>query len=166
MSSAGNRQIVVSELPTGTLEPRHFSLGRSEVPEPADGEVLCRTILLSIDPANRAWMQGATYTAPVRQGDVMHGFTLAQVVRSRAAGIPEGSIVECMSGWQDYAVHPAGAVTPVRPRGPLTHHLSALAITGLTAYFGMLEVGRPASGAGAACRSASGGSAVATASSG
>jgi hypothetical protein len=141
-----NRQIVVSELPTGALRPDAFAMREADVPEPGEGEVLCRTVLLSIDPANRAWMQGATYTAPVLQGDVMHGFTIAQVVASRAPGISEGDLVECSSGWQDYAVHPARAVTPFRARGPLTHHMSVLGITGLTAYFGLLDVGQPSSG--------------------
>jgi NADPH-dependent curcumin reductase CurA len=145
-ASSVNRQIVISELPSGRLEAGAFTMQEGEVPEPGEGEVLCRTVLLSIDPANRAWMQGATYTAPVLAGDVMHGFTLAQVVASHAPGIEEGAIVECSSGWQDYAVHAAKDVSPVKVRGPLTQHLSVLGITGLTAYFGLLDVGRPEEG--------------------
>ena len=141
-----NRQIIVAELPDGPLEERHFRAQEAPVPEPGDGEVLCRTLLLSIDPANRAWMQGATYTAPVLQGDVMHGFTLAEVVASNAESVAVGDIVECNSGWQDYAVHRAAGLRKVDRRFPLSHHLSVLGITGLTAYFGLLDLGRPEPG--------------------
>ena len=141
-----NRQIVVTELPEDRLEQRHFAAREAARPEPGDGEVLTRTLLLSLDPANRAWMQGATYRAPVRAGEVMAGFTLAEVVDSRDPRLSPGQIVECENGWQEYACHPARHVTPIAPRAALTHHLSVLGITGLTAYFGMLEVGRPAPG--------------------
>ena len=112
MSDATNRQWIVVELPKGPLEERHFELRESPMPEPGAGEVLTRTILLSLDPANRAWMQGATYTAPVLAGDVMHGFTLSEVVKSSDPGFSEGDIVEGSSGWQDYAVHPAKVLRP------------------------------------------------------
>ena len=141
-----NRQILVKELPRGHLEERHFELREADRPEPAPGEVLTRTLLLSLDPANRAWMQGATYRAPVRAGEVMAGFTLAEIVESRDPGIEVGAIVESENGWQEYAVQPGAAVRTFVPRAALPHHLSVLGITGLTAYFGLLEVGRPRPG--------------------
>src|SRR5918994_3201007 len=147
MSAPGtNRQIIVSQLPDGALAEEHFALQEADVPEPGDGEVLCRTLLLSIDPANRAWMHGATYTAPVLQGDVMHGFTLAEVVESRDDDFSPGDVVECNSGWQDYAVHRGSSLTKVALHGPLSHSMSVLGITGLTAYFGLLDIGRPQPG--------------------
>lgn len=143
---SANRQIVVAELPKGHLGEEHFRLQEAAVPEPGPDEVLCRTVLLSIDAANRAWMQGATYTAPVEQGDVMHGFTIARVEASNHAGFAPGDLVECNSGWQDYAVQPGTAVDKLEQRGPLSHHMSVLGITGLTAYFGLLDVGAAKAG--------------------
>lgn len=147
MSATGtNRQIVVTQLPDGPLAEEHFTAGEAPIPEPGAGEVLCRTLLLSIDPANRAWMQGATYTAPVRQGDVMHGFTLAEVVASNVDDIAPGDIVESMNGWQEYAVQRGSTITRFEPRASLTNHMSVLGITGLTAYFGLLDIGQPKPG--------------------
>jgi NADPH-dependent curcumin reductase CurA len=143
---AKNRQILVKELPEGPLEERHFELREAPIPTPAAGEVLTRTLYLSLDPANRAWMRGATYRAPVAAGDVMAGFTVAEVVDSRAPDFRPGELVECQSGWQEHAVHPVGALTRLERRGPLSHHLSVLGVTGMTAYFGLLEVGRPRAG--------------------
>jgi len=143
---ANNRQILVKELPEGQLEERHFEMREVPIPTPGSGEVLTRVIYLSLDPANRAWMRGATYRAPVSAGQVMAGFTMAQVVESRDPSLEPGDIVECDGGWQEYAVHPAKVLGRLERRGPLSHHLSVLGGTGLTAYFGLLEVGRPREG--------------------
>ena len=141
-----NRQIVVRELPQGPLQEHHFELRQAARPQPEPGQVLTRTVLLSLDPANRAWMQGATYRAPVLPGEVMSGFTLAEVVKSTDPRFEAGQIVECENGWQEFACQPADALTPVRRRTALPHHMSVLGLTGLTAYFGLLEVGRPRPG--------------------
>ena len=141
-----NRQIVVKELPQGALQEHHFELRQAARPQPEPGQVLTRTVLLSLDPANRAWMQGATYRAPVLPGKVMSGFTLAEVVESTDPRFEAGQIVECENGWQEFACQPADALTPVRRRTALPHHMSVLGLTGLTAYFGLLEVGRPRPG--------------------
>jgi len=141
-----NHQVLIRELPTAELTVDAFALASGPVPEPAEGEVLCRTLLLSIDAANRAWMQGATYRGALHAGQVMDGFTLARVEESRADGISVGDIVECQNGWQDFAVHPARAVSPVEVMGELSHHLSVLGLSGLTAYHGLLAVGRPVAG--------------------
>ena len=141
-----NRQVVLTRLPEERLTEGHFELREAPVPEPAEGEVLTRTRLLSIDAANRAWMQGATYRDPITGGQVMAGFALAEVVASRDERFAPGDIVEADGGWQDYAVHRGRALNKVDVRGPLSHHLSVLGITGLTAYFGLLRVGRPATG--------------------
>jgi NADPH-dependent curcumin reductase CurA len=141
-----NNQIVLRELPGGQLSVDTFEQATGAVPSPAEGEVLCRTLLLSIDAANRAWMQGATYRGALSPGQVMDGFTLARVEESRADGLAVGEIVECQNGWQDYAVHPARAVAPLEVRGELSHHLGVLGLSGLTAYHGLLDVGRPRPG--------------------
>lgn len=146
MTDRINHQILLVERPSGRLEERHFKATEGAVLEPGPGEVLCRTVLLSIDPANRAWMRGRTYREQLGEGEVMAGFTLAEVVAENGSGIPVGAIVTCESGWQEYAVRPASAVRPLTVRGPLTHYMSVLGVTGLTAYCGLLEVGRPKAG--------------------
>src|SRR2546426_1903785 len=146
MTDRPNRQILLAERPSGKLQESHFKAVDGTIGEPGPGEVLVRTILLSIDPANRAWMQGRTYREQLGAGEVMAGFTLGEVVSANEASIPVGAIVACEAGWQEYAVLPANRVQPVTVRGPLTHHMSVLGVTGLTAYFGLLNVGRPVRG--------------------
>jgi NADPH-dependent curcumin reductase CurA len=138
-----NHQILLAELPDGALAEHHFRSATSPVADPGPGEVLVRTILLSIDPAARAWMAGRTYRSQLEPGTVMPGFAVAEVM---AGDLPAGTVVACDAGWQEYAVLPAAAVRPIQVRGELAHYLGALGITGLTAYFGLLEVGKPRSG--------------------
>ena len=90
MPSKTNRQIVVAELPSGPLLEKHFEHREAPMPKPGKGEVLTRTIHLSIDPANRAWMHGATYREAVKEGDVMHGGAVGQVVESDAPDLAPG----------------------------------------------------------------------------
>jgi NADPH-dependent curcumin reductase CurA len=146
MPDRPNRQILLAERPQGKLQESHFKAIDGTVGDPASGEVLVRTILLSIDPANRAWMQGRTYREQLGEGEVMAGFTLCEVVEANGAALKPGTIVACEAGWQEYAVLPAGTARPITVRGPLTHHMSVLGVTGLTAYFGMLNVGQPVKG--------------------
>lgn len=141
-----NRQIVLARLPEGRLTEDHFVVQEAPVPEPGDGEVLCRTLLLSIDAANRAWMQGATYRDPITGGQVMAGFTLAEVVASRHDGFSPGDVVEADNGWQDFGVQPGRSLRKLDVRVALSTHMSVLGVTGLTAYFGLLRVGRPLAG--------------------
>jgi NADPH-dependent curcumin reductase CurA len=118
---------------------------RTPLPEAGPGQLVCRTILASPDPINRMQKRGRTYRDGLRVGDVMAGFTTSEVVGGD--GEPAvGTIVSCQAGSQEYAVLPADSVVPIEVRGPLTHHMSVLGITGLTGYFGLLEVGRPQRG--------------------
>lgn len=143
---ATNRQIRLASLPTGKLGPEHFQLADAPLPQPADGEVLLKVLLISLDAANRAWMQGATYRAALGAGQVMAGGSLSEVLESRAPGFAPGDLVFADTGWQTHAVLPAKALTKQQPRGPLSHLLSVYGIAGLTAYFGLLQVGRPQPG--------------------
>ena len=140
-----NRQIRYVKRPTGMLGTDSFELSEGTVPQAGDGQVLVRNLLISIDPANRAWMQAATYRAQLNEGDVMAGYGLAEVVEGTSS-IPAGTVVGGDFGWQEYAAVPAADVEPLEITGELTHHLSILGITGLTAYFGLLSVGRPVAG--------------------
>jgi len=142
-----NRQVVLTSLPEGALSPEHFEMRDDAVPKPLPGELLCRTLLLSLDPANRAWMNGPTYRSQLSAGDVMSGYTLCEVIDANGTDVPEGAIVACDAGWQEFAAIAASEARVIR-RGsePLTHHLSILGITGLTAYFGLFDIGRPLPG--------------------
>ncbi len=146
MAQATNRQILLVEKPTGKLGPQHFKMSESAVPEPKDGEVLLRVLYISLDAANRAWMQGATYRSAVEANSVMAGGGLAEVVASKAAGFAPGDLVFGDTGWQDFAAVPAKHLVKVPRMEPLTHLLSVFGIAGLTAYFGLLNVGKPKSG--------------------
>jgi NADPH-dependent curcumin reductase CurA len=151
-----NRQIVLVEKPKEKLGREHFRLVEGEMPDPKEGEVLLRVRLISLDAANRAWMQGATYRAAVESGSVMAGGAIAEVVRSRASGFAAGDLVFADTGWQDYAALPAKTLRKVPPVEPMTHLLSVYGIAGLTAYFGLLSIGRPQPGETVAVSAAAG----------
>jgi NADPH-dependent curcumin reductase CurA len=146
MAEAVNRQILLVEKPTGKLAPTHFKLVTGKVPEPQDGEVLLRTRYISLDAANRAWMQGATYRSAVEANTVMAGGSISEVVSSKAAGFAAGDLVYADTGWQDFAALPANKLTKVPRVEPMTHLLSVFGVAGLTAYFGLLNCGRPQPG--------------------
>jgi NADPH-dependent curcumin reductase CurA len=141
-----NRQVVLRELPDGKLSTGNFELTSGPVPAPAQGQVLLRTLYVSLDAANRAWMQGATYRSAINAGDVMAGGALAEVVESRADGFSSGDLVFTDTGWQDYAVAPGEKLIRLPRIEPLTHLISVYGVAGLTAYFGLLECGRPKAG--------------------
>ncbi|CCE11856.1 putative conserved oxidoreductase, Zn-dependent and NAD(P)-binding [Bradyrhizobium sp. STM 3843] len=146
MSTTINRQILLIEKPSGKLGPEHFRMVEGAVPEPKDGEVLLRVRYISLDAANRAWMQGATYRAAVEANSVMAGGAVAEVVASKAPGLAVGDIVFGDTGWQDYAAVPARHLAKLPKIEPLTHLLSVYGVAGLTAYFGLLEIGKPKAG--------------------
>ncbi|PRZ41806.1 hypothetical protein CLV47_108165 [Antricoccus suffuscus] len=138
-----NRQILLSQMPTGTLTEDCFSQATVDVVAPGPGEVLCRTIYLSIDPAARAWMQAATYRSQLDAGQVMSGFTVAEVV---AGDLPTGTIVGGDGGWQQYFTRATSEVQVLDIRAALSHYAGPLGINGLTAYFGLLDIGKPVAG--------------------
>jgi NADPH-dependent curcumin reductase CurA len=142
-----NRQWILRDRPKNQLTESDFELRRAPIPDPGPGEALTRTLYISVDAANRAWMSPVrTYIDPVEPGGVMRSMTLGQVVRSNDAALAPGDIVEGMAGWQDFAVAPAKQLNRVEKRKPLSMILSGLGVTSLTAYFGLLEVGRPSAG--------------------
>jgi len=141
-----NRQFLIDHLPTGKLGPDVFKLSEGPMPVTKDGEVLLRTRYISLDAANRAWMWGATYRSAVKQGDVMAGGALAEVIESRATGFQAGDLVFADTGWQDYAALPASHLQKLGKAEPMTYLMSVYGIAGLTAYFGLLECGQPKAG--------------------
>ena len=143
---AVNHQVILAEKPQGKLALGNFRLAEAEVPNPGDGEVLVKARYVSLDAANRAWMQGVTYRSALSTGEVMAGGSLAEVIESRAAHLAPGDLVHAETGWQEYAAVPAKHLEKLPKLEPLTHLLSVYGVTGLTAYFGLLRVGDPKPG--------------------
>jgi hypothetical protein len=142
-----NRQIVLDRLPGGErLAPEHFALTSGERPTAGEGEVLLKTRYISLDAANRAWMQGATYRSALNSGQVMAGGALAEVVQSNVPHLKPGDLVFADTGWQDYAAVPGKRLEKLPDLQPETHLLSVYGVAGLTAYFGLLECGQPKAG--------------------
>lgn len=144
-----NRQFLIDHLPTGKLTPDVFKLSDGPMPSVGDGEVLVRARYISLDAANRAWMWGATYRAAVKQGEVMAGGAMAEVVESKAPGFAPGDLVWAETGWQDYAAIKAEHLEklgPAKAGQPITYLMNVYGIAGLTAYFGLLECGQPKAG--------------------
>jgi NADPH-dependent curcumin reductase CurA len=143
---AVNRQVILAEKPRGKLALDNFRMAEAEIPRPAEGEVLVKARYVSLDAANRAWMQGVTYRAALGEGEVMAGGSLAEVVESRSPNLAPGDLVHAETGWQEYAAVPAKHLEKLPKVEPLTHLLSVYGVTGLTAYLGLLRVGDPKPG--------------------
>lgn len=147
MAEATNRQILLVETPKGKLGSEHFKMTETTVPTLSDeGALLVRTHYISLDAANRAWMQGATYRDAVESGQVMAGGAIAEVIESKSSDFAAGDLVFADTGWQDYAVVPAKAAQKVPSMEPKTHLLSVYGVAGLTAYFGLLNCATPKAG--------------------
>jgi NADPH-dependent curcumin reductase CurA len=140
-----NTQILLESRPTGKLHAEHFAVREAEVPTPGEGQVLVRSVLLSLDAANRAWMQGATYKSAVEEGDVMHGYAIGEVM-SDGARFHKGDIVAGELGWQQFAAMNEKALQRCSNHRPLSHLHSVLGIAGKTAYHGLLNVAGIAAG--------------------
>ncbi|MFT7594355.1 MAG: NADPH-dependent curcumin reductase CurA [Paracoccaceae bacterium] len=141
-----NRQITVASLPKGELKPDHFRLDPVEMPVPAAGEVLLRTILMSIDAANRSWMQGATYRAAVNAGDAMPTYAVCEVMASNDPRVSVGDIVAAETVWADYVTCSGRKVQKLPDIRPVSHLMSVYGIAGKTAFHGLISVGRPIAG--------------------
>ena len=142
-----HQEVIIAELPTGDLETTHFALREAERPRAAAaGQVLVRTLLMSIDAANRAWMQGATYRDAVKAGDVMSTYAVGQVVDSGSGRFAAGDIVGLEGGWAEYVQVDEHRVMPLPDVRPLSNLLSVYGVAGKTAYHGLVGVGRPVAG--------------------
>ena len=143
------RVIRMAAHPAGALDDNDFEMVDAPVPEPADGEALVRTLYLSLDPAIRVWMNGVdTYVPGIQIGDAIRAGGLGEVVVSRSPEYREGDLVFGMMQWSDYFIARAGpdGMMTVPRQDPVTAYLSVLGVTGLTAYFGMLDVGQAKEG--------------------
>ena len=150
MEPGKNRQILLATRPVGMISESDFFHREVPIPTPKAGEFLVRNIYLSLDPTIRGWMNEAdTYLPAIQIGDVMRGSGVGVVIESHNPQYAVGDIVFGMIGWQDYFLGSASAAMPmmVLPKGvALTAALSVLGITGMTAYFGLLDIGQPKAG--------------------
>ena len=143
-----NHQFRLAARPVGLPKPGDWQYTEEPVPEPGDGEVLVKVLYLSLDPAMRGWMNDArSYIAPVDIGETMRAGGAGEVLVSNHPDFAPGDHVTGMLGVQEYAVAHGNAVTKVDASlAPLPTYLGTLGMPGLTAYFGLLDIGRPAEG--------------------
>ncbi len=158
------KRIVLASRPAGEPTAANFRLEETPVPSPGAGEVLLRTIWLSLDPYMRGRMSdGPSYAAPVPVGGVMEGEGVSEVIASNNPKFARGDIVAIRSGWQSHALSDGNGLRKVDPAAaPISTALGILGMPGMTAYTGLLEIGRPKAGETVVVAAASGavGSAV------
>lgn len=145
-----NRRFVLRERPSGRIGPGTFELSEQPVPEIGDGEALVRVDWISLDPTNRMWINDTpSYLPPVGIGEVMRAGGLGVVVASNNARYPVGQTVQGLTGWQEYVVvsdaMPLVPVDVAEGVSPSTY-LGALGMTGLTAWVGIRDIGKPRAG--------------------
>ena len=143
-----NHQIKLAARPVGLPKRSDWQFTETPLPEPRDGEVLARVLYLSLDPAMRGWMnEGKSYIAPVGIGEVMRAGAVGKVMASRHPGFAAGDHVSGLLGVQEYAALDAARLFKVDPKlAPLPMFLNTLGMPGMTAYFGLLDVGAPNEG--------------------
>ena len=146
-----NRQWLLAARPHGMVGPQNFSYHEAQVPTITDGQLLVKNRVFSFDPTQRGWMMDApSYLPPVGLGEVMRAGSVGEVVESKHEGFQPADLVQLTGGWQDYAVATPGqgpmGVTKLPAGVSPEMMLSLLGITGLTAYFGMTDLGQPKAG--------------------
>ncbi|MCA8221051.1 NADP-dependent oxidoreductase [Burkholderia sp. BC1] len=157
-SKTANRRIVLNSRPVGAPTANDFRLETGDVPTPGAGQVLLRTVWLSLDPYMRGRMSDApSYAPPVQLGDVMVGGTISRVVSSNLPAFREGDLVVATGGWQDYALSDGSDLIPLGRDFPHpSRALGVLGMPGFTAYTGLLTIGEPKTGETVVVAAASG----------
>jgi NADPH-dependent curcumin reductase CurA len=141
-----NRQWLLAKRPVGLVKESDFELNEAPLPVPANGQILIRNTLLAFEPAMRGWMEDApNYIPPVGIGEVMRGMSVGEVVESKLEGYAVGDLVTGTLGWQEWALSEGGLRKLPEGTDPKVA-LSVLGMTGLTAWFGLLEIGQPKEG--------------------
>jgi len=150
MAQGVNRQILLAARPVGMIKETDFARREQPIPQLKNGEFLVRNIYLSLDPTIRGWMTDIEgYMPPIGIGEVMRGGGVGVVIESKSPQYTVGDVVFGLIGWQDYYVGGASTMWPVTvvPKGvPLKAMMSIFGGTGMTAYFGLLDVGKPQPG--------------------
>src|ERR1700732_3987080 len=147
MSLSAKRVVLVSR-PVGEPKASDFRVEDYALPTPGGGQVLLRTIWLSLDPYMRGRMSdGPSYAAPVPIGGVMEGGTVSEVIASNNPGFAKGDIVLARAGWQTHALSDGKGLAKVDPKiAPISTAVGVLGMAGMTAYFGLLDIGKPQPG--------------------
>jgi NADPH-dependent curcumin reductase len=158
MAEGRNVSVVLRSRPVGAPKPSDFEIVEGPVPEPGAGEVLCRTIYLSLDPYMRGRISGGrSYTRGVDLGEVIVGGTVSEVVESNHPGYEPGDLVAGFAGWRSHAVSKGADLRKLDPgQAPISTALGVLGMPGLTAYVGLLDIGRPEPGETVVVSAASG----------
>jgi len=144
-----NRQFLLARRPEGAVQRSDFDFVTTPLRALEDGEVLIQVSHISLDPAMRGWMNASTesYMPPVALGEVMRAIAVGRIIESRNPGFAAGEHVTGLLGVQEYAIHNGVGLSKVDPSlAPLPLFLGALGMPGLTAYFGLLDVGQPKEG--------------------
>ncbi|SMF60136.1 NADP-dependent oxidoreductase [Pseudobacteriovorax antillogorgiicola] len=144
-----NKHFKLARRPEGMAKQDDFEMAEAPVPELKDGEFLIQTDYISLDPTNRIWMADIDqYMPPVQVGEVMRAGGVGTVIESKHSGFEKGDIVSGIIGWQTHAVSNGDFVQKVPPLGnvPKSALLGPLGMTGTTAYFGLLDIGKPKEG--------------------
>lgn len=146
--SQKNRQIILAERPKGMPDSNTFKFVEREIEEPKEREVLVRTLYVSVDPYMRGRMQNAeSYIEPFQVNEVITGGSFGEVMESKSDSFQQGDIVIGSYGWQEYYTAKENEIRKIDPSiAPVTTYLGILGMTGLTAYFGLLEIGQPKEG--------------------
>jgi len=144
--SEQNRQWLLAKRPVGMVQQSDFELATTPVASPGKGQMLVRNRVLAFEPAMRGWIADKpNYMPPVPIGAVMRGLSAGEVIESNLPGFEPGDIVTGMGGWQEFVIGDAG-MRKVAPGVDPKLALSVLGMTGITAYFGLLEIGQPVAG--------------------
>lgn len=143
-----NTQILLAQRPATLPDDSTWNIVKTEVPELQEGQLLIRTIYISLDPAMRGWLRDVrSYLPPVQIGEVMRAGALGQVVASKHAGFEVGDYVNGWTGVQEYAISDGAMLYKVQKGlAPMPTYLSTLGMPGFTAYFGLLRIGKPVEG--------------------
>jgi NADPH-dependent curcumin reductase CurA len=143
-----NRRIVLAARPQGAPQSSDFSMISEPIPDLGEGEIISRTIYLSLDPYMRGRMnEGKSYAAPVEIGETMCGGTVSQVLKSNNPEFAKGDYILTYDGWQEYAVSDGKGARKLDPtQAPISTAVGVLGMPGMTAYMGLLEIGQPQSG--------------------
>lgn len=145
-----NHQWLLAARPSGMITGKEFEWNEAPLPEPGEDQALVRTIYVSLDPAMRGWMvDRRSYVPPVAIGEVMRAGGVGEVVASNNPAFAPGDLVSGTLGWQEYALTDGAGMMPLRKLAPGTNLRASMGVlggTGMTAYFGLLDVGQPKEG--------------------
>ena len=144
-----NKQWILSKFPVGEIKEGDLVYQESEISSLNEGEILIKNIYLSLDPANRGWMSGQkSYVDAMKIGDIMRGGTIGVVEETNNNDFQKGDVVNAMGGWQQFCVSTGRGVRkiPLDTGFPLDSFMSIFGMTGMTAYFGLLDITKPQEG--------------------